>query len=222
MRKLNRVFPAPCALSNYDYRIHSWNSNRPSNACRNSIWQKFSVMQGSFCAFCERATTRSSGHIEHFYHKGQKEGGVAHFRHLTFVWDNLFGCCGKTSSNTCGHFKDRQGQQGPGTYNPNDLIKPDRDDPSQFLDFLTTGVIKEKSGLSAQNKKKALETIRVLNLGSLNGARKKQIDIFKKELKSLEEMSHGLSEQELLLELENIKVNVKKQEYQTAVLKALF
>ena len=76
--------------------------------------------------------------------------------------------------------------------------------------------------MSVEETKKATETIRVLNLGALNGARKKQIDIFKNELKILEEISHGLDEQELFQEMNNIKNKVQQQEYQTAVLEVLF
>ncbi|GAA6204264.1 TIGR02646 family protein [Thalassotalea sp. SU-HH00458] len=179
-------------------------------------------MQGNFCAFCERATVKNSGHIEHFFHKGQKPDGSAPYRHLTFSWDNLFGCCGKFESNTCGHFKDRQGMQGPGAYNANDIIKPDVDDPCSFFNFLTTGVIEAKEGLSANDTHKAKETIRVLNLAALNSARKRQIDIFKNELKTLVEISVGLDERQLSEELNKIKHKVIQQEYQTSVLEALF
>lgn len=222
MRKLNRPLPAPPALSNYNHNIHKWNSNKPSKACRRLIWYGFRTMQGKFCAFCERKTEQKNGHIEHFFHKGSKPGQVALYKHLTFSWDNLFGCCGLMSSNTCGHFKDREGSYGPGTYNANELIKPDVDDPRLFFDFLDTGVIEPKPGLSKKNAKRASETIRVLNLSALNGARKKQIDIFKNELRELETLSHTLDEQALLQEMGDIKAKAMSQEYQTAVLEALF
>jgi len=222
MKKLNRPQPAPAALANYNYQIHRWNIRRPSTACRTQIWQQFQTMQGNFCAFCERATYQGNGHIEHFYHKGQKPDGSAPFKHLTFTWSNLFGCCGKETSNTCGHYKDRVGRQGPGEYNPNDLIKPDIEDPVSFFNFLETGVIEAKAGLSDNSKKRANETIRILNLSALNGVRKRQIDIFNNELKALEEISNGLNEQQLIQELNKIKNNIKQQEHQTAVLNALF
>lgn len=131
-------------------------------------------------------------------------------------------CCGLTSSNTCGHFKNRQGSDGPGAYDAKELIKPDVDDPRLFFDFLDTGVIEPKPGLSNQNFKRASETISVLNLSALNGARKKQIDIFKNELNKLEKLSHALNEQTLQQEMGDIKAKVKLHEYQTAVLEALF
>jgi uncharacterized protein (TIGR02646 family) len=222
MRKLNRPLPAPDALTDCDHNVHVWNRRTPSQACRRLIWQNFQSMQGKFCAFCERSTEQNNGHIEHFFHKGQQPDGTTPYKHLTFSWSNLFGCCGKTTSNTCGHFKDRIGDQGPKAYNANELIKPDVENPIHYLDFLGTGLIEAKVGLSVDETKKATETIRVLNLGALNGARKKQIDIFKNELKILEEISHGLDEQELFQEMNNIKNKVQQQEYQTAVLEALF
>ncbi len=222
MRKLIRPQPAPAGLENYDHNIHDWSNRRPSKACRNEIWSKFGIMQGMFCAFCERSTKRETGHIEHFYHKGQKSDGTRPYKDLTFTWNNLFGCCGVSSSNTCGHYKDRQGEQGPGAYDPRDLIKPDVDDPASFLTYLDTGVIEAKQGLSEKNKKRADETIRVLNLSALNGVRRRQIDIFKTELKALEELSEALDEQQLEQELNEIINRVRQQEYQTAVLEALF
>ena len=164
MRKLNRPMPAPPALANYNHNVHEWSSNKPSQACRALIWQKFQSMQGEFCALCERATGRSNGHIEHFFHKGQKQDGTRPYKHLTFSWGNLFGCCGITTSNTCGHFKDRQGSQGPGTYNANDLIKPDSDDPLQYLNFLDTGIIEPKTALSTAKLKRATETLSLIHI----------------------------------------------------------
>lgn len=222
MKKLNRPQPAPAALANYNYRTQKWSKRIPNAACRTQIWQNFQTMQGGFCAFCERITSQSNGHIEHFYHKGQKPDGTAPYKHLTFTWSNLFGCCGSSTSNTCGHYKDRQGGQGPGEYDPNDLIKPDTDDPALFFNFLDTGVIEAKGGLSAISEKRAKETIRVLNLSALNGVRKRQIDIFKNELKALEEISNGLSDQQLNQEYNKIKNKIRQQEHQTAVLDALF
>ncbi len=222
MRKLNRPQPAPTALENYNYLAHDWSSKKPSKACRTLIWQKFEVMQGQFCAFCERITYQGNGHIEHFFHKGQKPDGTNPYKHLTFVWDNLFGSCGEVTSNTCGHYKDRQGPKGPGAYDPSDLIKPDVEDPSLFLNFLDTGVIEVKKGLSQHNERRAEETIRVLNLTALNGVRKRQIDIFKKELTELAKISAGLSDAQLSQELDRIKDTIRQQEYQTAVLQSLF
>lgn len=82
--------------------------------------------------------------------------------------------------------------------------------------------MKQSKGCQRKIKKRADETIRVLNLSALNGVRRRQIDIFKTELKALEELSEALDEQQLEQELNEIINRVRQQEYQTAVLEALF
>ena len=222
MRKLNRPLPAPTCLLNYDYNTHVWKGNIPSPNCKTAIWKKIQIMQSGFCVYCESVAVKGNGHIEHFLHKGKKPNGTSPHKHLTFHWNNLFGCCGLTSGNSCGHFKDREGSKGPGTYDPNDLVNPDTEDPRDYFSFLDTGVIEPKPGLIGNQLRKATETIRVLNLAALNGARERQIDIFKKELKALQEISNQLDDQTLLQAMDNIKANVVMHEYQTAVLEALF
>lgn len=222
MRKLNRPMPAPTGLSNYDHATQEWAKNKPNKECRKAIWSKLDLMQNGFCVYCESVANQSNGHIEHFFHKGQKPDGTRPYKHLTFTWDNLFGCCGLFSGNTCGHYKDREGPNGPGNYDANDIIKPDVDDPLSFFNYLDTGFIMVKSNLSPRDQIKATETLRVLNLAHLNGARKIQIDIFKKELDMLETLSADLDSTTLQNEVNNIKAKVCLQEYQTAVLGALF
>ncbi|HCG6647049.1 TPA: retron Ec78 anti-phage system effector HNH endonuclease PtuB [Vibrio diabolicus] len=222
MRKLSRPMPGPVGLSGYNHNTQKWARNRPDHACRTAIWDKLNVMQSGFCVYCESVAIQGNGHLEHFFHKGRKPDGSAPYKHLTFDWTNLFGCCGLRSSDTCGHYKDREGANGPGQYDPNDIIKPDVDDPMLFFNFLDTGVIEVKMGLSALDHKRATETLRVLNLALLNGARKTQIDIFKQELKELEKLSDGLDDNALQDEMNIIKAKVRTGEYQSAVLGALF
>ncbi|EGQ7953937.1 TIGR02646 family protein [Vibrio vulnificus] len=222
MRKLSRPMPEPVGLSGYNHNTQKWTINSPDSACRTAIWDKLNAMQNGFCVYCESVAIRGNGHVEHFFHKGQKPDGSTPYKHLTFQWTNLFGCCGVSSSDTCGHYKDREGENGPGQYDSNDIIKPDVDDPMLFFNYLDTGVIEVKTGLSPHDQKRAAETLRVLNLALLNGARKTQIDIFKQELKELEKLSHGLDNDTLLDEMNTIKAKVCSQEYQSAVLGALF
>ncbi len=222
MRKLTRPMPEPNGLSSYDHNTQKWTKSSPDSACRTDIWNKLSIMQNGFCAYCESVAVSGNGHIEHFFHKGKKADGSTPYKHLTFEWTNLFGSCGLRSGDTCGHYKDREGKNGPGQYDPCNILKPDVDDPLLFFHFLDTGVIKVKSGLTAANETKAKETLRVLNLELLNGARKIQIDIFKTELEELEKVSHELDDATLQLELDSIKARVCTQEFQSAVLGALF
>ena len=222
MRKLRRPMPEPEGLSNYDYKIHKWGKDSPDTACRTAIWNKLNIMQNGFCAYCEGAIAPDNRHIEHFFHKGQKAGGITSYKKLTFDWSNLFGSCGKTSGDTCGHYKDRQGGKGPGQYNPDDIIKPDIEDPATFFNFLDTGVIEVKVDLTDNERRRASETLRVLNLAFLNAKRKEQIDIFRKELQALEVLSSELDDDILFEEIKQIKAKACLGPYQSAVLGALF
>lgn len=210
---------APKCLEKYDYNTHVWGSRHPSNKGRIAIWEALGQMQGGFCCYCESIAVKGDGHIEHFFHKGKKSDGTAPYKQLTFDWNNLFGCCGFQSGDTCGHYKDSRGSSGPGPYNPQDLIKPDIDDPADYFKFLPTGKITVKSGLSQQNTNRAEETIRVLNLSALNGARKRQIDIFKLEILAAIKLAEN--DQQLIQERQIIRKKIKNHEFQTAVLDAV-
>lgn len=221
MRKLNRSLVPPQCLSNYNYTADKWKDNVPDSACKDAIWQSLQIMQGGFCVYCESIAVKGNGHIEHFFHKGVKKGSLISYQHLTFEWINLFGSCGYRTGDSCGHYKDREGS-GPGTYDSNHIIKPDVDDPKYFFNFLATGVIEPRAGLSPLDTQRALETLRVLNLGLLNGSRKRQIDRFKNELNELEIISHTISEDTLRMEIEKIMERIRQEEFQTAVLESLF
>jgi uncharacterized protein (TIGR02646 family) len=220
MKYLQRPLPAPSQLAGLDYLVHKWSSSKPNSNGRKAIWKKLTKMQGGFCCYCESNAVKGNGHIEHFFHKGEGADGNAPYQHLTFDWSNLFGCCGLETSSTCGHYKDRQGNTGPGDYAPEHLIKPDVDNPGHFFEFLDTGVINVRAGLTPDDDSRAKETLRVLNLGALNGVRKRNIDIFKKEVDVLYQL--GLEDQILRSEIDKIKQKIKKSEFQTAILNALF
>ena len=108
-------------------------------------------MQGIRCAYCE-SNIYSGGHIEHFRRKRD-------YPNLCFVWENLFLSC--DSNKYCGHYKDRR-RASP--YNPDDLIKPDNDDPEDYFYFHSTGEIRIRGGISEDKEAKAEETLRVFNL----------------------------------------------------------
>jgi uncharacterized protein (TIGR02646 family) len=217
MRKLNRPQPGPACLNNFDHNVHNWSSMRSR---KKQVWEKLEEMQGGFCCYCESFAYRGNGHIEHFFHKGEASHGNSPYKHLTFNWENLFGCCGLNGGDTCGHFKDTQGYAGPGFYNPEDVLKPDLDDPQEFFEYLPTGVISAKSSLDFINKKKAEETLRVLNLKALNEPRKSRIEIFKKEL--IELFSLDIDDAVLKSEVYSMKCEIRKSEFQTAIMFVLF
>nr|WP_219818205.1 retron system putative HNH endonuclease [Clavibacter michiganensis] len=108
---------------------------------------------GVLCAYCE-GPIRAEGHIEHFRRKNP-----AHHPELTFDWDNLFLACG--SFTHCGHYKDGKNSS---HYDPNELIKPDKDDPTDFLFFSSMGSVSPRPLLDAARSHRAKETIRVFNL----------------------------------------------------------
>ena len=146
MHKLNRP-SAPTCLSNYQHGANNWSNVTGED--KKEIWQKLDVMQGKRCAYCEDALQESGRHIEHFEQRSRKP-------QFSFAWSNLFGSCNKEYS--CGKHKDRQ------NYNPNDIIKPDVDDPDDYLRFLSNGRIVPRDGLTPVDLNKAKETLRVFNL----------------------------------------------------------
>lgn len=108
-------------------------------------------MQGGRCAYCERRLDGHKKHIEHFRKRADHAAGV-------FDWHNLFGSCDDTGS--CGKHKDERAKN----WRWNDLIKPDLDDPDEFLQFFSDGSIRQRQDLTPAQQQRAQETLRVFNL----------------------------------------------------------
>jgi uncharacterized protein (TIGR02646 family) len=180
MRKLNRsLATTPTCLSNYSYITDKWEQL----VDKTDIWVEIDKFQNKLCVYCEGIAEKgkTSGHIEHFFHKADPK-----YACLTFVWDNLFGCC--SSNKHCGHYKDQKLTGNiKRAYDPNALIKPDVEDPEDFLQFLESGNVKEREGLTEAMKNRALETISALNLdcSELILSREQQIARFKTRLLTL-------------------------------------
>jgi uncharacterized protein (TIGR02646 family) len=113
-------------------------------------------MQQTRCAYCEAALVDGDKHIEHFRQRSRYPAG-------TFDWANLFGSCNR--KDTCGKHKDSCG-----LYNHADLLKPDVDDPDDFLAFVSDGTIVPRSGQSPHALQRASETLRIFNLDAKHGA----------------------------------------------------
>lgn len=126
-----------------------------SRSQKTQIWVSLTAMQGHRCAYCECDIENSDRHIEHFIQKGRVPSE-------TFNWRNLFGSC--CISDTCGDLKDRVG-----AYNHAHVIKPDIDDPDDFLLFVSDGTIKPLDGLTADQEEKAKTTLRIMGLHHQNG-----------------------------------------------------
>ncbi len=113
-------------------------------------------MQGGRCAYCEGDLKVHGRHVEHFRQRSRYPKG-------TFAWDNLFLSC--LRENSCGKHKD-----GCGVYPPDDLIKPDIDDPEHFFLFASNGTIAIRTvTLTPAEQHRAAETLRILNLDEVHG-----------------------------------------------------
>ncbi|MFJ4432361.1 retron Ec78 anti-phage system effector HNH endonuclease PtuB [Pseudomonas sp. NPDC089395] len=160
MRRLNRDVEPPEGLSRYRHGRDQWASITLDN--RQEIWDKLDAMQGKRCAYCEADINHERRHIEHFRQRDRYPRG-------TFDWHNLFGSCNRTS--TCGKHKDNCG-----AYRHEDLIKPDVEDPEAFLVFTPNGSVQPRANLSARDRNRAEQTIRILGLnGALTQIRLEQI-----------------------------------------------
>jgi len=187
MLKLDRTsVPEPPCLKAFDYTIHTWDDFK--NPCRRVVRLALQRIQGQQlvtddendeaeyilglrCAYCE-SQIFFGGHIEHFRRKNEK-----HFPELTFEWTNLFLACASTEH--CGHYKDRPGAL---PYNPDELIKPDVDDPDKYLYFHSSGEVRVRNnqGLSPDELRRGSETIRVFNLrdSRLSGLRRAAVSSY--------------------------------------------
>src|SRR6516225_8488218 len=101
-------------------------------------------LQKHRCAYCERRTgeERDDGHIEHFRNQaGRPE--------LSLAWTNIFWSC--NDEKTCGKHKDKCNRMsGPRVvFDPNDLIDPCGDDPTDFLFFVVDGTVRARDGIDA-------------------------------------------------------------------------
>ncbi|MDR0516250.1 MAG: TIGR02646 family protein [Fibromonadaceae bacterium] len=194
MRKLDRnAVTAPKCLANYSGL--AWNALAKND--KEEIYDSLEVLQkeeGNVkCAYCETFINNKRRHIEHFYPR-------RNFQDLTFDWDNLFLSCGYP--NHCGHYKDKH------SYDINNLIKPDRDNPDDFLKFNSNGQVVYKYTNSPN------QTIEILNLNepSLVSARANAIKPYKENLEEIMNLGYN-AKTYIEKELED----AKKQEHSTAI-----
>ncbi|WP_052439703.1 retron Ec78 anti-phage system effector HNH endonuclease PtuB [Vibrio campbellii] len=219
MRKLERSLASkPKCLKRFNDAKHTWNDVKSRD--KRTIWNQINKFQYGLCVYCESEAVQgvSSGHIEHFYHKGAPQ-----YKYLTFEWNNLFGCC--SSNLHCGHFKDYK-VNGVTNYDPNKLIKPDELDPDIYFQFSQNGKVIEKSDLAAAELDKAKETIRALNLNApdLVLSRLNQITLYSNRLIALERLveEHQLDSEEFEVEYQTIWGDAKSDLYPSSVCQSLF
>ncbi|CZF77172.1 hypothetical protein GCE9029_00051 [Grimontia celer] len=220
MHKLNRGnTEAPQCLSDYDHNTQTWDDF--GGECKKRLRAALAQMQGIpgvttedaseygvRCAYCEDAI-HHAGHIEHFRRKNRN-----HFPELTFEWNNLFLACG--SNDHCGHYKDRRGAD---AYNPDNLIKPDVEDPEDYLYFHSSGEVRPRVGIDANKELKANETIRVFGLKdqTLTSSRARALKTYKeKMLDELDEIANW--EPELIAEYIQQEIeNTQWQAFSTTI-----
>ncbi len=155
MHLLQRDTNEPACLKHYHHGRDHWNQSTPTPTEKIQIWEKLDQLQNGRCAYCEADIHNSDRHIEHFRQRSRYSQG-------TFDWTNLFGSCNREDS--CGKHKDQCG-----SYNPDDLIKPDVDDPEHYLLFISDGTICIRNGLTDAEQQRARETLRIFNLNHDRG-----------------------------------------------------
>ena len=222
MKKLDRSLGnTPTCLGNRSHTTHVWKSlNRRTGTPQ--IWIEIDKCQEKLCVYCESVAYKgeTTGHIEHFFDKGTPA-----YKPLTFEWSNLFGCCSSTTH--CGHYKDQilsehAGVQIKRQYDSNLLLKPDVDDPEEYLQFLDNGQVKPKEGLDTDKNKRAVETIKALNLSSteLKIARKNQVTLYQDRLTPLLELL-DTEDEDMWEEYNDLKEEAGNVPYRTAVKQAI-
>jgi uncharacterized protein (TIGR02646 family) len=221
MKKLDRnIGQEPSCLSNFTYPEKTWDNVKSRH--KRNIWTEFNKIQNQFCAYCESPAEQGEGkgHIEHFFHKG-----CAEYANLTFSWPNLFGCC--DSNEHCGHYKDQELSGGlPRAYDPSLVLKPDVDEPDDYLKFLHTGIVEEKSGLNTEQQARATETITALNLkaAKLVISRRNQITLFENRLLALYELfeQNSLNQDEFDAQYIDIQIDSQSEAHRTAIRHTVF
>lgn len=166
MRRLDRTQIAkPECLDSYDPRSQGWEDLAPGD--RRLIRDRLREMQLGLCVYCE-AGMGSDSHVEHFRPRKAE-------RFRTFEWENLFLSC--QAADHCGRHKDRPG--GP-KYDPDDLIKPDEEDPDQLLFFSSTGEVHPRGAAPSREAARASTSIQILNLNhpSLRNARRREAKVY--------------------------------------------
>ena len=159
MQRLNRAsVAAPACITPHDPQRKYSGLRKPQY---DEIRSALQTMQKKRCGYCERriGTGEKDGHIEHFRCQADHPD-------LTTDWTNLFWSC--NDQNFCGRHKDVCNIVG-GTgkcrsFNPQDVIKPDVDDPDAYLHFISDGSIQQRQNLTPQETIRFSETIRVFQL----------------------------------------------------------
>lgn len=209
MRKLLRV-TSPICLTRYRHGLHNW--AEVTHADKEQIRQHLRTLQGMRCAYCEADISKPGhAHIEHFRQRDRYPQG-------TFEWANLFHSCCREEA--CGKFKDHCPP-----YDHHNLLKPDEDDPDDYLLFVSDGTISPLTHLDDRARTRAVETLRVFNLDAQNGAlramRREAIRPFRETVEDLMAISKDLSPDDLQAFLQDEIQSTSDLPFSTAIRHAL-
>lgn len=198
---------APESLSNFRHGLHQWHEYITVPENRDDIWKQIDLMQNGFCAYCE-CRLNIKKRVEHFRNRSNHVT-------LTFSWDNLFGSCDHKSS--CDIHKDARKTE---SYDPSEIIKPDEDNPSEYLIFLTTGRVIVRSYLSPEKQKRGEETLRVFNLDHDTLLVNRRRGVLNAELQTIQEfyeLQDEFSNDEWLALLEDQITELQGREFHTTL-----
>lgn len=200
MRKLDRDPLAPQGLSNYRHGVHRWSLTSPTLEERGYIWAKLDAMQSERCAYCEATIDSANRHIEHFRQR-------QHYPQGTFDWHNLFGSCHRHE------YKDNCG-----LYPHQDLIKPDIEDPEDYLVFTPNGSVQPRAHLDTRARNRAEQTIRILELnGALTQIRKVHTGPYMETALAIADLARHHPEEEWLPFLQEELQNTAQLPFATAI-----
>lgn len=208
MKYIQRYSQIPLVLINLQKKPVSWGCLKDQDKA--DIRDAIVAFQGNNCAYCETGLDKGR-HIEHFAKKDK-------FPQKTYEWDNLFLSC--QSGTHCGHFKDSKKSKFSKTYDYHDLIKPDVDDPSDFLFFSINGEVSPKHTLIDKKlKAKAELTINVFNLNE-NDLKNIRRSVLKSN-KEIIEYIYSLDIEQTAQLLEEYKHFYSQQQFSAALLDLL-
>ena len=157
--------------------------------------------------YCEVAISSDNRHIEHFRQRNRHPQS-------TFEWNNLFGSCDRKS--TCGNHKDKCGDYDHGV-----LIKPDVENPDDFLVFTPDGTVSPRADLTEAQRHRATETIRIFNLNgpkdALRQIRQREVSGYVQTAEVFAAMAAEFSEHEWLPLLQEEVINTAHLPFATAI-----
>lgn len=149
MKKLQRPH-CDINFKNYEILGNRWdllNKNKEDKATIKALLLEMSHYR---CSYCEIEIQDSSSHIEHLARRQC-------YPKKTFDWNNLF--CSCNTQETCGSYKDNEKKY---TGDSSDLIKPDTDNPKDYLNINS----QDGSFYEKEEEPKASKTIEYFNLNA--------------------------------------------------------